>query len=102
MSATPNLALATTVTEAILACDSVTVPTEDELETLNAAIAAVNTELAAACHLSLDLRDQREGLLTRRAEILLRRERAGFFAEGDLVRFYGIEHVVPVDGEEGQ
>jgi hypothetical protein len=102
MSAASNLIVVLPAPEESPSPDVRAVPTEGDLETLDAAIAAINSELAAACHLSLDLRDQRERLLTRRAEILLRRERTGLFAAGELVTFYGIEHVGPVDGEEGQ
>lgn len=69
------------------------VPTQGDLETLDEAIAEIDRQLAGACLRSVELRDRREDLLAGRAALRRRRERAGLFEEGALVRFYGIEYV---------
>jgi hypothetical protein len=102
MTPASNLAPVLPSPEEMLARDSSSVPPVEELETLDRALDAIDSELSAISHLALDLRGKREQLLSRRAEMLLSRERAGLFEAGELIRFFDIEHVGPVEGNKGQ
>lgn len=97
-----NLAHALTMLEELPTREPGSVPSDDELEMLDEAIAEINLQLAGTLRHSVALRDQREELLGERAELRRRRERAGLFEAGELIRFFGIEHVGPVEGNKGQ
>lgn len=93
MSPSSNLALALPAPEEMLARDSSTVPSADELETLDEAIKEIDRQLAGTFHHSIALRDRREELLSGRAELRRRRERAGLFEVRAPVQWLGIDYV---------
>lgn len=95
MSTQQNVALALAMPDELLAGrdSAAVVPTTDELESLDAAIAEIETLMAHAGRHSLDLADRREQLLTWRTDLRRRRERAGLIEAGELVKWIGIDYV---------
>lgn len=93
MTPASNLPLVLPAPEEMLTRDSSSMPSADELETLDEAIAEIDLQLAGAFHHSMVLRDRREDLLEGRAELRRRRERAGLFESGALIKWLAIDYV---------